>query len=246
MLYALRHPVALLVLAAGFVAAVTLHGWVQARLAGFAGERTGRAAGRTRLDPRRHVDPFGAVAAVLGGTGWGAPVTVPMSRPVSRPMSRPTAFTRHRSPGGARLVAILLSGSVLNLAVCAASVACYLMLGGDALSLQAASVSGLLHGDVGRVDAATGVLLFGVANLAVGLLALVPIPPLDGGRLLFAFGPRSRGWQRAEHVLAEQNWGVGALLLLLLLPIAGERPLLLALLDVVGGPLLALAARAGG
>lgn len=229
MLYALRHPVALLVLAAGFVVAVTLHGWAQARTAALAGDRGPRFAQRTRLDPRRHLDPFGAVAAVLGGTGWAAPVA-----------------TGPRRPGGVRLVATLLSGPAVNLAVAAASVAGYRMLGGDAFSLRSASVSGLLHGDISRVDTATGVLLFGVANLAVGLLALVPIPPLDGGRLLFAFAPRSRGWQRAEHVLGDQNWGVGVLLLLLLLPIAGVRPLLLVLLDLAGNPLLALGARSAG
>jgi hypothetical protein len=56
-LYALGDPVSFVVLVVGFLLAATLHGWVQAIVAARTGDRRPAAEGRTRLDPRRHVDP---------------------------------------------------------------------------------------------------------------------------------------------------------------------------------------------
>ena len=69
-------------------------------------------------------------------------------------------------------------------------------------------------------------------------LSLVPLPPLDGGRLLFALAPRSPGWQKAEYQLDERNIGIAVLLALLLIPLGGPQALLPVLLDTLAGPLL--------
>src|SRR3712207_7472052 len=55
--------------------------------------------------------------------------------------------------------------------------------------------------------------------------SLVPLPPLEGGRLLFARAPRTHGWQQAELYLVEKNLGTVAVLVLLLLPLGGQQPL---------------------
>jgi membrane-associated protease RseP (regulator of RpoE activity) len=83
-------------------------------------------------------------------------------------------------------------------------------------------------------------LLAGLVHLYVGLLSLVPLPPLDGGRLLFALAPRTLGWQRAQDYLVERNLGTAAVLVLLFLPLGGRLPLLLAVLSAVGRPLVRL------
>ena len=64
---------------------------------------------------------------------------------------------------------------------------------------------------------------------------------LPGGRLLFGLSPRTVGWQKAEHHLVEQNIGLVALLVLLLLPLGGPQALLPAVLDHVVSPLVRLA-----
>ena len=74
----------------------------------------------------------------------------------------------------------------------------------------------------------------------VAALSLVPLPPLDGGRLLFALAPRTPGWQKAEYQLDERNIGVAVLLALLLIPLGGPQALLPVLLDTVVGPLVDL------
>jgi hypothetical protein len=63
---------------------------------------------------------------------------------------------------------------------------------------------------------------------------------MDGGRLLFGLGPRSPGWQKAEYYLVEQNVGLVALLVLLLLPLGGPQALLPMVLESIVEPLARL------
>lgn len=229
MLYALRHPVALLALLLGFLVGVVAHGVAQSFVAGRLGEPFLRG-GRHRLDPRWHLDPFGAIAAALAGPGWG--VTPDLDR------------LRFRSPR--KYAAAVLAGPAANLLLGALGVAGYLLLGGSGFLLDGSVVGNGVRGSVlGENALQTAVLLFGLENLAMGLLSLVPLPPLDGGRVLFALGPRSAGWQRAQYLLQEQNWGIIAVLVLLLLPLAGALPPLLFLVDQIGSVLLSVV-RGGG
>ena len=218
-LYALAHPLSLLILLASFVAGITLHGWLQCVVANRVGEPGPRAEQRLRPDPRRHLDPFGCVAAAISGLGWTRPVEVSRRRP------------------GA-LAGVLLVGPFLNLLLgVLALVGLRLGFGigvadGGAAVLQRGLA--LSAGDLGP-----GVLLLvGLSQLYLGVLSLVPLPPLDGGRLLFALGPRSPGWQKAEYQLVERNIGVAVLLALLLIPLGGPLPLLPTLLDTVLRPLV--------
>ena len=45
-------------------------------------------------------------------------------------------------------------------------------------------------------------------QVLVGVISLLPLPPLEGGRLLFLFTPKTLGWQKAEYQLAERNIGL--------------------------------------
>ena len=224
MLYALGDPVSFVVLVLSFLVAATLHGWVQALVATRTGDRRPAAEGRTRPDPRRHVDPFGAVGAAIAGVGWARPVEPP---------------DRRRR---AALVAVLLSGAVANLVVGAV-----LLLGVQALTggITGMTVQLLQYGvgrGIGGGDLlARALLMLGLMHVYVGALSLVPLPPLDGGRLLFALAPRSPGWQKAEHQLDERGIGIAVLLALLLIPLGGPQALLPVLLDTVVGPLADLA-----
>jgi len=221
-LYALRHPLALIALLAGFLAGVIAHGVAQALVARRLGEPF-LGGGRRLLDPRRHLDPFGAIAAALAGPGWGT--------------SPELGRLRMRSPR--RYAGALLAGPLANLVLAAVGIGGFLLAGGAGFVLDGSVVAPGVRGSLLPGSAAqTVLLLFGVENLAMGLLSLVPLPPLDGGRALFALGPRSPGWQRAEYTLSEQNWGILAVLLLLVLPLAGALPPLLFLLDQVGSWLL--------
>jgi membrane-associated protease RseP (regulator of RpoE activity) len=71
----------------------------------------------------------------------------------------------------------------------------------------------------------------------MGVLAILPLPPLDGGKLLFALAPRKMGWQRARYRLDDENWGL-LILLVLSLPVIFRIPLVLRLLDKILEPLI--------
>ena len=219
MLYALGHPASFAVLLLAFVVAVTLHGWVQALAAVRAGEREPLLPQRNRPDPRRHVDPFGAIAGAVSGTGW----------------SRQTELAPRRSRGA--LVGVLLSGSVVNAVVGVGALLAYRLAGGPALL---PSLEHLQRGGEGLSLGLMALYLFGLSNVAVAALSLVPLPPLPGGRLLFALAPTSSGWQQARYRLQEQNIGTAVLLALLLIPLGGPQPLLPTVLDEVLSPLLRL------
>ena len=222
MLQALDNPVSLLLLLLGFVLAATLQGTVSAVLASRSGQPAARAEGRTRPDPRRHVDPFGAVAGLIAGTGWSKPVDPPARR------------------GKGALAAVLLAGPAVNIALGLALLAGFRAASGGSGSLPSRGSVTLLQFGVEGPLQLQALLLLGLSLLFFGVLALVPLPPLPGGYLLFALGPRSQGWQKAEYQLVERNIGVAVLLALLLIPLGGPRALLPALLDTAVGPLVAL------
>lgn len=218
MLYALGQPVSFVLLVLSFVIAVTLHGWVQARAAHRAGDRLPAQEGRLAPDPRRQVDPFGAIAGAISGIGW------------SRQVEAST-----RMPRG-RLAGVLLAGTVANAVVGVAVLAGFRALGGPAVGGSTLVLQRGVDGDLLLV----ALYLFGLSNVFVAGLSLVPLPPLPAGRLLFALAPTTPGWQSARYRLVEQNLGVAVLLALLLIPLGGPQALLPSLLDTLLGPLLAL------
>ena len=217
MLRSLGDPFSFVVLVISFVIAVTLHGWVQCLLAVRAGDPRPRSEGRTVPDPRRHLDPFGTVAGAIAGMGW----------------SKPLEETGRRSRGA--LLSVFLVPSVVNLVVGLGS-----LIGARAVLGSPLPVSSLLlqNGVGGASYAVIALLLFGLMNLYVGAVSLVPLPPLDGGRLLFGLAPRTLGWQKAEHQLVERNIGLVAVMVLLLLPLGGPQALLPKVLDDLLGPLV--------
>ena len=236
MLYALRQPLNFLALLVGFVAAILARGVVQAWLARALGARDFELRARSRPDLRRHGDAFGAVAALLGGTGWGS------AAPVEGLLGR-YVYGRARGRPAATAAAVLAAGPLTAGVVGLVALLGYRVAGGPVGLLRVWTPYDTLHGDLPKLDLGPRLLfLVGVAALAVAIIALVPVPPLDGGRLLFALAPTTHGWQRVRHY-AEQNWGVGLLLVLLIIPLGGRGPVLLALVDGLGEPLMHIIGR---
>ena len=217
MLQALGSPISFVVLLVSYLAAVTLGGWVSSVAAARVGPSSPAAQGRLVPDPRRQVDPFGSVAALISGFGWWRPVDVPGRLQ------------------GARLLVVCLAGPAAVLLVAGVALATYAVGYG---SIGGALSQLLRVGAAGLPALPLALLLVGVMHLYVGLLGLLPLPPLPGARLLFALAPRSPGWQKAEHYLVEQNIGVVVLLVLMIIPLGGPVPLLPAVLDSLSGGVL--------
>jgi Zn-dependent protease len=170
--------VGLIIVAITLVAAISLHEFGHALADELQGDSTARLAGRLTINPMAHLDPFGSLMIVLVGFGWGKPV------PISPPNLRNRRF-------GAALVGI--AGPTMNvlLAIASALVARYLNLG--------------VITNPGTVSSFTGrlVFVFLYINVLLALLNLIPIPPLDGSRILSAFLPPSK--QHVVYFL--DQWG---------------------------------------
>jgi hypothetical protein len=227
-LFALRHPAILLGLAVGFVVGVVLRAALQQRLAAGRGlRRTGlrsvRGVGRSPRQPwTTYLDPYGVVAAIIAGVGWGARVA-------------------HRVSRGPRIAMPLLVALVVHGVLAAAGFAAYRALSGPPVLGSFVDASDVLHGSVALGSTGAQVAVgFGVVNLACGLLALVPIPPLELGVVLWSRLPRTPSARRFAYHLLEEAWGVLVVLVGLLLPLGGQPPALLALIDIVARPLLRL------
>jgi len=187
------------------------HGWVAERL----GDPTARRTGRITLNPLRHVDPFGsllfpAVLALAGQNVWGWARPVPVE---PRYFRRPTE--------GMALVAVAGPASNLLLAFVVARMGRLVDLraagGPDALG-QGIYWAGL---DVGiRTGALWGRVLFAfvLVNCSLAVFNMLPIPPLDGSRLVpLALPARAReGFNRLAPY---------GLLVLFLLVMAAPRAL---------------------
>lgn len=162
-----------------------------------------------------YFDPYGTVAAVISGAGWGP-------RPPLRRSGRATDFW------------MLITALVVHAALTAAGLAAYVAAGGAVSDFGSLDLSSVLHGSgtFGTVglDVSAG---FAAINIACGLLALWPIPPLELGVLLWSRLPRAAGARRLAYHLLEEAWGVAVALLFLLLPLAGQQPLLLVLINDV-------------
>ena len=202
MLLLLDQPKVMLAIALSLLVAIPAHCVVQAAVARAVGDRAPAATGRLNPDPRRHFEPFGVIAMLLAGIGWNKPV----------PFQEPR-FRGSRS----RFTLAVLSGPLTNLALATLGLVALKLLAGDAF----ASTEGFQRVTGRPGFGALLALEFAIVNAAVAALTILPIPPLDGARILWVYAPRTAGWQNARYQLEERNIGLG-ICLILMLPLFGS------------------------
>ena len=217
MLYSLGHPVAFAALVVSFLLGLVLRAVavrLSARTLGMA-DRNESIMPRLRED----VDPFGAVAAAIGGMGWGKALSV-------------DDIPRWRGRGRAAIV--FASGPLTCIVIAQLFLAAAVVSYPDGLLQYANPSSILLGGYAGTVSFGEQILLsLGVGLLTFGLLALIPMPPLDGFGILYSALRRpGAGMQWMRLWFEQKNIGVVLLLALCLFPFGA--PFLLNILDILG------------
>lgn len=201
MLFHLAEPSALLGIAVALIVGIVVHDAAQITAARLFGDPMPRRSGRltTRSVPAR-LSPFSIVTMVIVGNGWAEPVAMN------------DVWRRRRL----RVALAVLAGPVAYL---------LLTLGSLAVVRASGRFTSVFMGDrVPEISGGTVFLAKMLAWMAVTfgsmcILSLVPIPPLDGGRILFLFTPRDPGWEKARFQLTETHLGIAIVLAILLLPI---------------------------
>ena len=158
--------------ATALIFALSLHEMSHALAAKMNGDLTAAMYGRLSLNPMRHFDPVGLVMMLLVGFGWARPVPI-----------YPPAFRAYRLG----LFAVSVAGILVNLAL---AVLFALTVRG-LFALDPEGVYGAFRGSGGS---ALGLLALAAyvassINLVLAVFNLLPIPPLDGSKILQSLLP---------------------------------------------------------
>ncbi len=141
--------------------AITIHEYAHGRVAYHFGDATAKWQGRLSLNPLRHLDPIGTVALLLFGFGWAKPVPI-----------NPYNFHDYRSG----MLWVSFAGPLANFSL--GFVALFLHFIPLKLGLYWAPYHGFMETLV-------------QFNILLGVFNLVPLPPLDGSKILAALAPES-------------------------------------------------------
>ena len=177
------------------------------------GDPTPKEQGRLTLNPAKHLDLFGTLCLVFLGFGWAKPVRVD-----------PRYYKNHK--WGMAFVA--LAGPLANFII--------------------AMFGGLLYAVLLKFSSFTGIsemlaefsMYLVMINVGLGIFNLIPIPPLDGSKIIGAFFPESAYYQYMKYQKYGMIFIVGLLILLDVLEGLGYPSLLNQLLEIINNFILNL------
>ena len=150
--------------------AISIHEYAHAQCADSMGDPTARDMGRLTFNPMAHLDPIGAILLVVAGFGWAKGVPINVNN------------FRNRREG---ILKVSFAGPAANLFLC----------------FLAALMMALL-GRMGMLSDGLYKFLFWMQlyNVWFAFFNLIPVPPLDGSRILSELLPAKQSWQFNEIV----------------------------------------------
>ena len=156
----------------GVLIAMTFHEYAHAKAADKLGDDTPRIQGRLNLNPFSHVDPIGLALLVFAGFGWGRPVEI-----------NPNNFNRNMELTKAEAI-VSVAGPAINFIIALVAMIIYVAM------ISFGFVVNELTFYIAQVVNYTVAV-----NLGLGVFNLIPLPPLDGSKILYHFLPyNGRRW----------------------------------------------------
>lgn len=146
----------------GLILALTLHEYAHAKMSDRLGDPTPSAQGRLTLNPLAHMDPVGTVFLIFAGFGWGKPVEID--------------GRYYRNPARDTML-VALAGPVSNFIQ---SIVWFFVYGALKIfaPIESYTALGILTNMVNYAA---------IINLSLGVFNLLPLPPLDGSKILRYF-----------------------------------------------------------
>jgi Zn-dependent protease len=159
----------LLLSAPGVLIAITFHEFAHGYAAYKLGDDTAKNQGRLSLNPLAHLDPIGTLMLLVAGFGWGKPVEV-----------NPRNYTRKISMEKGEAI-VSLAGPLMNFVLAIIFTLIYCAI------YKFASTSFL-------VSTIGGIIMLLISttisiNIGLGVFNLIPLPPLDGSKIIMPFLP---------------------------------------------------------
>lgn len=187
----------------GVLIAITFHEFAHAFAAVKLGDETPKMQGRLSLNPLSHLDPIGIIMLIFAHIGWGKPVEI-----------NPRNFKGRISTSAAEAI-VSVAGPLMNFIL-----ALVFSLIFTALTKFVPALNGIV---------AIIILDIIIINIGLGVFNLIPLPPLDGSKILAHFLPiNARRWF-VEH----ENIFYIAFIIIWLTPIASRitSPIINAILN---------------
>ena len=154
--------------------AITFHEFAHAYAADKLGDETPRQQGRLNLNPLSHIDPIGFILLIFAGFGWGKPVQI-----------NPRNFNRKMSMS-AQEALVAVAGPAMNIII-----AFILTI----ILFAIATFSGTFIFTTAGSFLVIAIQMAISVNIGLGVFNLVPLPPLDGSKILIHFLPyKARNW----------------------------------------------------
>ena len=164
------------------------HEWAHAFTASLLGDKAIKYRGRLSLNPLSHIDPMGALCLLLFGFGWAKPVPVD-----------PRNFKNPKV--GMAVTAIM--GPIANLVAAFAGLLIYNALFYLAFGFLITDIGGFVR---------TFLSFYISCNIGLAVFNLIPIPPLDGSKVLFScLSDKAYLW-----LMRYERYGMALLMLMLL------------------------------
>ena len=154
--------------------AITFHEFAHAFAADKLGDDTARRQGRLNLNPLSHIDPIGMIMLIFAGFGWGKPVEID-PRNFNRNIKMPVAEAIVAAAGPIMNFILAIIFGVIYVSVMKfAPMFIFTQVGGIVIILLRVCIS---------------------INIGLGIFNLIPLPPLDGSKILAAFLPyNAKNW----------------------------------------------------
>lgn len=176
----------------GVLIAITFHEFAHAKVADMLGDDTPRREGRISLNPLAHIDPIGFIMLLFAGFGWGKPVNV-----------NPRNYNRDITIEKADAI-VSIAGPAINIILAIIFTAIYFII---------YKIAGTITNNVLEIIMQMIISTI-ILNIGLGIFNLIPLPPLDGSKVIKPFLPyNAKRWfednERIFYIIFVVLWITG-------------------------------------